>query len=426
MPGAREVSRKIYLYLIVILAAATVVTALSTFFHYRSSLQAAERSLQLEALGIAASLEATLGRIYPSGGKVFRDLITEGTWEGIAFIALYDREGRTLLHSNEHLVGKRVDDDSLRRAAESGEPQFDYRVLGTDEKVFILDYPVILQGHRAVLRLALHTHPVEAVTRQAAVQIGSIAVLVVLLWIIGFFFMKAFTRAERLKGVVEERERLALLGEMASVLAHEIRNPLGSIKGFAQYLIEVEEKNEVTDDLLRDYLTIIVLESQRLEALTDDLLSYAKPPEVRRAPLNLRDLAEEVRVAFSRHERAGAVIVENSVPDISVESDKDKVKQILTNVLENALDSMPEGGVIEITAKRDDGSVALTVTDSGLGMDDETKARAFTPFFTTKTRGTGLGLAVVDRLVRALGGEIRLETKPGTGTRFTVVLPLRE
>ncbi|HSB51300.1 MAG TPA: ATP-binding protein, partial [Dissulfurispiraceae bacterium] len=220
--------------------------------------------------------------------------------------------------------------------------------------------------------------------------------------------------------------RLALLGEMASVLAHEIRNPLGSIKGFAQYLIEVEEKNEVTDDLLRDYLTIIVLESQRLEALTDDLLSYAKPPEVRRAPLNLRDLAEEVRVAFSRHERAGAVTVENRVPDISVESDKDKVKQILTNVVENALDSMPEGGVIEITAKRDDGSVALTVTDSGFGMDDETKARAFTPFFTTKTRGTGLGLAVVDRLVRALGGEIRLETKPGTGTRFTVVLPLRE
>ncbi len=426
MPGAREASRKIYLYLIIILAAATVVTALSTFFHYRSSLQAAERSLQLEALGIAASLEATLGRMYPAGGKVFRDLITEGTWEGIAFIALYDREGRTLLHSNEHLVGRRVEDDSLRRAAESGEPQFDYRVLGTDEKVFILDYPVILKGQRAVLRLALHTHPVEAVTRQAVVQIGSIAVLVVLLWIIGFFFIKAFARAERLKNVVEERERLALLGEMASVLAHEIRNPLGSIKGFAQYLIEVQEKSGEVDDLLRDYLNIIVLESQRLEALTDDLLSYAKPPEVRRAPLNLRELAEEVRMAFSRHERAGVVTIENNVPDVSVASDRDKVKQILTNLVENALDSTPDGGVIEITAMRDDGSVALTVKDNGCGMDDETKARAFTPFFTTKTRGTGLGLAVVDKLVRALGGEIRLESEPGTGTRFTVVLPWRE
>lgn len=426
MPGARDASwTKTRLYLIILLVAATAVTALSTFFHYRSSLQAAERALELQALGIAASLEASLSTISPYEANVFRELITAGRWEGVAFVALYNTGGTTVLHSNENLIGRKVDADSLRRAAVRGEPSFAHVVLGTGEKVFVVDYPLELHGEAMVLRLALHIHPVEAVTRQAMLQIGSIAVLATLLWAMGFFFMRAFARAERLKRLIEERERLALLGEMASVLAHEIRNPLGSIKGFAQYLLEEEHRKAEANGLLTEYLGIIVSESRRLEALTEDLLSYARPVEVRKAPFNVRELVDEVLFGLPPQERAGGTAVRNLVDDIVIESDRDKVKQILANIVENALDASSDGGAIEVTAARRSDSVSLTVSDEGCGMDAGTASQVFTPFFTTKTRGTGLGLAIVERLTKALGGTTGLQSEPGKGTRCTVTLPLR-
>lgn len=426
MPGARDASwTKTRLYLIIILVAATAVTALSTFFHYRSSLRAAKSALELQALGIAASLEASLVTVSPHEANVFKELIAAGRWEGIAFVALYDLRGTTVLHSNENLIGRHVDSGPLRRVAERDEASFEYMVLGTGEKVFVVDYPLDLRPGRMVLRLALHTHPVEAVTRQALLQIGSIAVLIALLWAVGFFFMRAFMRAERLKQVVEERERLALIGEMASVLAHEIRNPLGSIKGFAQFILEEEHKKGGPDDLMKEYLGIIVTESGRLEALTEDLLSYARPVEVRRASFNVRELVDEVLIGLLTSAREGGVAPRNLVGDIVIESDRDKVKQILTNIVENALDATFDRGDIEVTGRRTNHSVMLTVSDGGCGMAPETIAQVFTPFFTTKTRGTGLGLAIVERLVKALGGTIGLESEPGKGTRCTVTLPLR-
>jgi len=427
MPRVAEgYSRKNALYLIVILVAATAVTTLGSIFTYRNSLIAAEDSLKSQALGIAVSLEASVSKTTSEGGNIFKDIIVDGTWEGIAFIALYDSKGLTILHSNENLIGRHIEDPYIKEVAATGKPVYYYAALGTGEKAFVLNFPIHLRDTVRILRLALHTYPAEEIIRQAEFQMVSVSIVIVILWIMGFFFIKAVRRAEEYQQSMAERERLAVLGEMSSVLAHEIRNPLGSIKGFAQYLIEqASETRSSRADNAREYLDIIVSESKRIEALTGDLLVYAKPADVRAEPFNLRALIEEILQAMHHSgQMVTNIDVKVSVQsDIDVVSDKEKLRQIATNIIQNSVDAMNNGGTLEIRAHSINELITLSVKDTGSGMDSNTKERLFKPFFTTKTTGTGLGLAIVEQLVKSIKGTIGVESRLQEGTVFTVTIP---
>jgi len=441
-------SAKLSLYLLVILVAATLLTVVSTVFTYRNSMRAAENSLKLQSLGIAVSLEASVARFSPGSANVFKDIITQGLWEGIAFIALYDKEGKTLLHSNENLIGRKIDDPAIASVASTGEPLYHRMMLGTGEEVFMTTYPVHGAKADRLLRVALHTFPVENIIQQARLEAFSTMAVLAILWVLGLFFVRAVKRSEALSTAMAERERFALLGEMASVLAHEIRNPLGSIKGFAQYLLEHQSESDrltsplsgevprpkrdaaLSDDLhhkTSDYLTIIVSESQRLEELTEDLLVYARPVEARPLEFNLaatvQEVVESLRRVDPKARDAGMTV---SIPEsLQIETDQDKLRQIVANLLQNSLDAVPPGGSITVTARADRGRVTLAVQDNGPGMDAETLARAREPFFTTKTQGTGLGLAIVSRLTQALSGTIDIESAPAKGTTVTLTFPAR-
>ena len=415
-------------YLVIILIAATVITALSSLVSYRNSTDAAADSLRFQALGVAASLEASLkasdlfrARSHPPGENIFRDIIADGTWEGIAYISLYDAAGLVLLHSNENLIGRRVDDAHIKKALAGGMPVYGSVTLGTDERVFVSNFPLHLHDNAVVLRIALHTYPVERVMRQARLQLLSVAFVIAILWIIGFFFMKAVRRSGELKAAMAEKERLAVLGEMASVLAHEIRNPLGSIKGFAQYAREQDNGDKAQK---AECLDIIVAESKRLESLTEDLLAYARPAEVKLQAFGLGELVAEVVQSLEQRGAASRADIECSIPTgMGLITDRDKLKQVLINILQNSLDALDSGGRVEIEAEASGSATVIMVKDSGCGMDAETVEKAFAPFFTTKARGTGLGLAIVDKLVKAVGGTISVASEAGKGTVFRIGIP---
>lgn len=434
MTGAFQ--RKNYLYLVIILVAVSIAAMISTVLSYRNSIDAARNSLKLQAYGIAASLEASLKGIDTAAhGKnnIFKRIVAEGRWEGIAYISLYDKSGVTLLHSNENLVGKKVQDTSIVRALETGAAGYDYMTLGTGEKVFVMNSPVKMNGGGKVLRLALHTYPAEHIVRQAKIQMISVISIIGILWLTGYFFIRAAKRSEALEMIMAEKERLAVLGEMSSVLAHEIRNPLGSIKGFAQYL---SERDVIDRDSLAESLKVIISESKRLEALTEDLLAYAKPVEVKRQEFYLRELVEEaVRTTKPAGENAYGIEIRTSIPSgMKVNSDRDKLRQVLINIVQNSIDAINnapsplfgkggEGGIIEISSESINNKIKLTVRDNGCGMDSDVMEKAFSSFFTTKTRGTGLGLAIVDKLVKSIGGTIELKSEAGKGTLFTIIIP---
>ena len=427
-----------YRYFALVLIAATVVTFSSITLNYRNALNAAENSLELMGLGIAVSLEATLSRMQHDRETLFTDIITGGQWEGIAFLALCDGQGLTLLHSNPNLRNRRIADPQIREVSSKGTPLHAYETLGTGEKVFLMYFPVHIPGEsgrsgasrQMVLKLALHTYPAEKIIRQAGTQAGLITLLLGGLWLTYYFLLKTMKHSDAMARVISEREKMAVLGEMASTLAHEIRNPLGSIKGFAQYVSEQSEAARGNRARVKESLDTIVSESHRLELLTDDLLSYARQERVITSRFELGPLVHEV---VSSPEPTGGRHCEFScdvsIPEgLRMTTDRDKLKQILLNVLENATAALQGGkninGRITIVAEpADSAAVRIRITDTGHGMDPETKKNAFQPFFTTRAKGTGLGLAIVKKLAESLGGRVELESDVKLGTTVSVVVP---
>jgi two-component system sensor histidine kinase HydH len=226
-----------------------------------------------------------------------------------------------------------------------------------------------------------------------------------------------------------ERERSLLLEEMAPVLAHEVRNPLGSIKSAAQVL-----RSEAETEECRGLLDVIIEEVNRLNSVVTQFLNYAKP----HAPnLNLQDLNRVVEKALTlirTDDLSDRIVIETDLrPDLPpIPLDEERLIQVLLNIIINALEAMPGGGTLSIRTSvvASDGVEALGVAigDTGRGIRKEDLRHIFKPFFTTRERGVGLGLAICQKIVRDHGGSIRVESTPGRGSTFFIRLggPLSE
>jgi two-component system sensor histidine kinase HydH len=221
---------------------------------------------------------------------------------------------------------------------------------------------------------------------------------------------------------VRRSERLAALGRLASGVAHEIRNPLSSIKGFAQYF---RDKFEVgTED--KSYAEIMIQEVERLNRVITQLLDFGRPKELRLElhPLS-RILEHPLQLIRADLNKRGIKLVESPSPEEEVRVDSDQITQALLNIFLNAMESMEKGGVlrVEIVKKPERRGVEIWISDSGPGINQENLSRIFDPFFSTKKKGTGLGLAITANIIEAHGGEILVESKEGKGATFKVFLP---
>jgi two-component system sensor histidine kinase PilS (NtrC family) len=220
---------------------------------------------------------------------------------------------------------------------------------------------------------------------------------------------------------MQRTDRLAALGEMAAGLAHEIRNPLASISGAAQFLEEARLVSNEGERLLQ----IITRESRRLNDLTKTFLLYAKPEGRRSEKISLRTEMEYVLSLLRQRKKFPQATVETHIPkDLELQVDPDQFRQTVLNLLLNAYQALPpEGGKIVLRAEEEEGRVILSISDNGSGIREEDLGKIFNPFFTTRHDGTGLGLAIVHRLVNAWGGDITVQSQKNTGTTFTLRLP---
>jgi len=234
-------------------------------------------------------------------------------------------------------------------------------------------------------------------------------------------------RTRQLREANEElvrREKLAVLGQVAGSVGHELRNPLGVMSNAVYYLENVLID---TDEITREYLGMIKNEIAEADRIVGDLLDSVrtKPPQPQ--PATIREL---IAMAMQRCVVPEKVEVRLEIPEMlsRVEVDPLQMQQVFRNLIVNAFDAMPEGGVLEIGARDDmeKQTIAVMVRDSGVGMSEEQRTRLFQPLFTTKARGIGLGLVVVKNLTAANGGTVVVESEPGQGTIFTVTLPCGE
>jgi two-component system sensor histidine kinase PilS (NtrC family) len=240
------------------------------------------------------------------------------------------------------------------------------------------------------------------------------------------------SRIRRMEEELKRADRLAAIGELSARIAHEIRNPLASISGSVQLMAQSDEIPEQD----RKLLAIVLRETDRLNALISDFLVYARPVALNLSKVNLNELYCELDVLLKPDPRFSKVSMTMSAETGSaVLADRDQLQQVFWNLLVNAADAMPDGGEITITGtmvhlsgRRSDRKnfVRIDVKDNGTGMAEAATKHLFEPFFTTKPDGTGLGLATVYRIIEAHEGRIFVESAPGRGTIFSILLPAGE
>jgi signal transduction histidine kinase len=231
----------------------------------------------------------------------------------------------------------------------------------------------------------------------------------------------------------EERQRLmarfAEIAVLAGGLAHEIKNPLSTISLNLELLGEdVAGGDSPRDRRMLKKIVAVQRECRRLEAILEDFLKFARVGELEFVECDLNQVVREF-IEFYQPEAAanGVEISPHLSPDLpAVRLDSPLFRQVLVNLALNAQQAMPRGGLIEMQTRLHDGRVELEIIDNGCGMDENTLSRIFTAFFSTKSGGSGLGLATVKRIVEAHGGRVTVESAPARGTRFTVSLPPAE
>jgi two-component system sensor histidine kinase HydH len=231
------------------------------------------------------------------------------------------------------------------------------------------------------------------------------------------------TEVRRLQQELERNKRLASLGNLAAGVAHEIRNPLSSIKGFATYFRD-RLKDRPED---QSTATTLIQEVERLDRVIGQLLEFARPSRLKIQSVRMADLVRHSLKLIEADVRAKHIKVQSDVPDDLplIPMDGDRINQVLLNCYLNAIQAMEEGGTLRVQIGRNDtqGYTKISVSDNGRGIDSEDLDRIFDPYFTTKSDGTGLGLAIVHKIVEAHGGEVDVESLANRGTIITLTIP---
>jgi signal transduction histidine kinase len=240
--------------------------------------------------------------------------------------------------------------------------------------------------------------------------------------------------------LMKDRDRLALLGQMAAGLAHEIRNPLGAIKGAAQLLADPPPEDQPDEPASREFIGIILEEVERLNRVVGSVLDLARPSERSVAPVDVNGVVRRTLQVLSAERGPDDVDIEPvlaaDLPRVAI--DPEQLRQVLMNLIRNAMQATQSGGRVNVSTRvrfgrgtrserpkgaKDEAYVEVTVADTGPGISRKALEKLFMPFFTTKEKGTGLGLAISQRIVQGAGGRIEVRSYEGKGSTFTVVLP---
>jgi len=403
---------------IVLLGGILLSAALAWFAvgNYLSARPVAEENLRGLALSLASAIE-NIALHDPS----LQSLDTFQSHD-IAFFALVDRKGVYRFHTNPDLIGKPVQGAMTASALQDGATSDARVTLRTGESAFEFNTPLYLSKETLALRLTLHTYRADTVIRRARLNMMVLFGLLATGWILALTLYRFTRREEQHKLEMARRESLAQLGEMGAMLAHEIRNPLAGIKGYAQ-LIEKKPQEERNSGFAQR----IISETLRLETLVNELLSYAKSDRESMVKLNLTDIVSHAAALLRLEaEQAAIRIICDCQDNIVIDGNRDRLVQLLLNLVKNSLQAMPDGGTVRITAGIDDRQAIVKVNDSGHGINEEEMSRIFEPFFTTRARGTGLGMALCRKIVEEHDGKISVQSVVGEGTLVSIAFPIRK
>ncbi len=236
---------------------------------------------------------------------------------------------------------------------------------------------------------------------------------------------KDLTEIRSLKKVIARNQRLASIGRLAAGVAHEIRNPLSSIKGFATYFRERYSDNPEDQQTAG----IMIQEVERLNRVVGQLLEFSKPVHISPKPADVKTIIIDSLRLIEKNASEKHIRIEKNFPEESMvaEVDADRLSQVFLNLYLNAMEAMESNGTISVELMKHEvkDGISVRVSDTGTGISKENLANIFDPYFTTKSSGTGLGLAIVHNIIESHNGDIHVESTPGQGCIFTIFIPRR-
>jgi len=222
-------------------------------------------------------------------------------------------------------------------------------------------------------------------------------------------------------GKLLQMERLAAIGETAAMVGHDLRNPLTGIAGAAYYLRT--NWGRMTDEKSMQMLSLIEKNVEYSNKIIDDLLEYSAEIYLEVAETDPKSLVGEALALAEVPKKIRVLDSTEKKPRMQV--DLQRIRRCLVNIIDNAVEAMPQGGKLTITSKESNGNCEMTFIDTGEGMEEEIIEKLWNPLFTTKAKGIGLGLSICKRIVEAHGGTISVKSRPGEGTAFTISLPIK-
>ena len=384
-----------------------------------------------------------------------------GRQSGVVAVALLDRDLTVLASSNTADVGRREEDVFLREAWQAGTVRGRRHRLADGREVYEVVKPFILETRQAgLVRLDLGTEGLAGAARQAQRGILSYSLGLLLVGIIGavaIFWIQARYLAERrtLEAAMANEQRLSAVGNLAAGVAHEIRNPLNAISiGLQRLRMEFAPAEPEARAEYGRFTEIIQAEVGRLNTIVQQFLSLARPSRLTLTEEPMAPLLEELLTLLSSQASAQQIriVSELELGGARIRMDRQQLIHAFMNVLLNAVQAMPDGGILTVRAYQDPGgrrqkaegsetrgrsvlptadrrvppgwpSVVIEVADTGPGIPPEHRDRIFEPYFTTKESGTGLGLALAYKIVQEHDGSITVESRVGSGATFLIMLP---
>jgi signal transduction histidine kinase len=232
------------------------------------------------------------------------------------------------------------------------------------------------------------------------------------------------TEAEAAQMELLRNRALSAVGQMTAQVAHEIRNPLGSIN---LALTLLKRRSSTKSDEEREVISVIENSVAHLGATVTELLEFSRPKELSRSPVNLNSLLDSILPMVADRSRSKNITIEKDYDDDLPEAnyDEPELRKLFINLIINAIDASDKGGSVQLRTRRDGpGNLLVEVADRGCGMDADTIRRLYEPFFTTKAKGTGLGMAIARRITELHRGDLKVSSTRGVGTTMTVRLPL--
>ncbi len=402
--------------LILVLAAASGAIVYVTHRNTRNAGAFADLSLRSTALALSAAAEGALR----AGGRGEAGNVHEILSDRVVAYALIAEEDGTIrFHTNPKMAGTRLTEPGIGAWLRSG-ANFGRRiVLGTGVPAYEYNYVFRRRGAAPeLLRIVLNTAGADRIVSDARRMWWTVGGVLALLWTAGLLLEREMARRFRLVGEMAKRERLSLIGQMTASLAHEIRNALGSVKGFAQLAAEKPGAGG------GGAISAVLRGVARMESLVNELLLFSREEVYDLRPVDVGALVRDA-VAADASQWSGRVDVAVP-PGICAFADGEKLRRVVANGVRNGMEAMQDRGTLRVSAREEGRRVAIRIEDAGRGIPETERPLLFTPFHTTKTDGTGLGLAYSRKVVEGMGGRIELANRKEGGAVLSIVLPSAE